>query len=701
MILNLDAGISRATFGFIIEEMFARKVLQGDNFLYITPKALHIKLWIDWWQQYSGALDVNGLVEALSPVMRQWFAEMIEYADAAPVAKRVVAQLLAPVGPYADAEWLKTDDGSRFFFSLSLADPHSAIRLLERTVGRMDRETLLAFGPGRRNLINALENLALYRDLFRPSASLLLLLAEAENETWSNNATGVFAGLFSLGYGDVAPTSLAPEDRLPILTSALKGNAQRAELALKGFDRALSIRSITRFGGDPPFRLKKGVERWIPKTYGEWFDAFRLYLRTLHSELRNLPERLQQRAIDIILSHARELLVVENLSSNALDTIFEMAQLPQTDRRKIIATVEAVLKYEKESLSPDVVSRLASLRDEMVGTSFHSRLRRYAGMDLLEDRFDQEGHLVDRTKNHLRKLAEEVLAAPELLRSELGWLVTDEAKNGYRFGYALGQTDVSLRMWPEIREAYLTAGSNANDYFVGGYFRAVFDRAPQIWETIIEELTEDSRMQADCVPGLVWRSGMSDKIGALILGLVTSGKAPPQTLGIFGAARATEGLSDAIFAKWLEALMGLKSFSASATALHLASMSMLGGRSLTRQQLEQLLTQPALLEGGERRYDVMVSHYWLQLSRSIVRLDQDAEKVVLHAFIDSMANSGAITAGLGPEGERFIDELVSKHPSEAWQVASEYIEPPMDVRGFVVTRWLRGDQGFHGRIQGQ
>ena len=429
------------------------------------------------------------------------------------------------------------------------------------------------------------------------------------------------------------PQSLAPEHRVPILTSALKANPQRAELALKGFDQALSIRSITRFGGDPPFRLKKGVERWRPKTYGEWFDAYRLYLHTLQSELKNLPGPLQQRAIGIILSHARELLAVENLSGDALDTIVELAQLPQTDRRKIIAAIQAVLKYEKEALSPDTISRLASLRDEIVGTSFHSRLERYAGMDLLEDQLDQDGNLIDRTAKDVRKLAEEVLAEPRLLRGELGWLITQEAKNGYRFGYALGQLDNSLQVWPEIREAYLAAGSKSHDYFLGGYLRAVFDRAPQVWETIIEELADDGRMQSNSLPGLVWRSGMSDKIAALILGLVQSGKASPQTLSIFGAGRATDGLSDATFAKWLEALTDLRSFSASATALHLASMSILSGRSLTREQLEQLLTQPALLE-ADGHYDVMLSHYWLQLSHSIVKL----------LTLDKLSNSCHITA---------------------------------------------------------
>lgn len=57
----------------------------------------------------------------------------------------------------------------------------------------MDRVALLNFEAGRRDVIWALEGLALYDDLFKPSAKLLLSLAEAENETWSNNATGVFA----------------------------------------------------------------------------------------------------------------------------------------------------------------------------------------------------------------------------------------------------------------------------------------------------------------------------------------------------------------------------------------------------------------------------------------------------------------------------------------------------------------------------
>jgi hypothetical protein len=313
IISKLDTSISKAQFTSIIEHMASRKVLQGDNFLYITPKALHIKLWTDWWKQQGASLNVDQLVKELTPHMRQWFGEMIEYAEAAPISKQVIGDLLGPQGLYANSDWLNTKDGSRFFFNLSVANPPAAIRLLERTIGKMDREALLRFEDGRRSVIWALGSLALYDDMFKPAAQLLLALAEAETESWSNNASGVFTGLFSLGYGAVAPTGLAPEHRLPVLTAALAQNERRAMLALSAFETALSMQSIVRWGGDEPFRLKKQITRWTPQTYGEWFEAYRLYWRTLWTSLSSLSPQLRKRGFKILLSRTRELLRVEAL----------------------------------------------------------------------------------------------------------------------------------------------------------------------------------------------------------------------------------------------------------------------------------------------------------------------------------------------------------------------------------------------------
>jgi hypothetical protein len=697
IISKLDGGLSRAQFGATIDQMAARKILQGDNFYYITPRALHIKLWIDWWSRFGAAINVNELIPVLSPQMRQWFGEMLEYASATPVSKQLVAGLLGPTGLYADAEWLNTKDGARFFFSLSLADPSGALRALGRTIGKMSRGELLQFEEGRRDVIWALENMALHGDLFRPAAELLLALAEAENETWSNNASGVFAGLFSLGYGEVAPTSLAPEHRLPVLTKALTQGGPRAELAFKGFEAALNMHSISRLGGDQPFRFNERVQRWLPKTYGEWFEAYRLYWTTLRTTLPT-PE-LRDRTAHILLSRMRELLKAEYLHDEILDTVEEIATYSDVDARDVISSIEVVLRYDKGGLPQDVVFRLAAVRDSLIGTSFSSRLKRYAGMDFLQGRIDREGNETDKTDRDIQQLVKEALANPDLLRDELAWLVTGEALNGYRFGYALGQKDVDNSAWPDILKAWQGAGDTAHDYFAGGYLRAIFERDLGTWEKIIHQLAEDPT-STQYLPGLVWRSGMTDNVAKLLLDLCKKERFPPEALGVFGMGRTSAPISDGLFGDWLNFLIGIGTFKAAATALNLASMSLLSGRQLSADQIVRVIGQPALFAQERRRADVMLTHYWFQLAQTLVKLDSHYELVVLKILLENIGNSGAVTSSLGPENERYLDDLVSRHPVESWQILSEIIAPPMDTRGFAVRRWLRGEMGFDGRNPG-
>jgi hypothetical protein len=399
------------------------------------------------------------------------------------------------------------------------------------------------------------------------------------------------------------------------------------------------------------------------------------------------------------LSRSRELLQIEDLRGEVFDTLIELSGSSEIDNRKIISTVEDILGYDIEGMPKEVEAQLIALRDQLVGVSFHSRLQRYAGMDLLQDQMDRHGNEIKRTENHIRKLAEEALTAPDILDSELGWLVTREAKNGYRFGYTLGQIDEERRTWQNIREAYFSAGDEADEHFVGGYLRAVFERNPTVWEAIIASIVvEGSKLAA--LPGLVWRSGMTNETAEVILQLLRSGKISPETLGIFGMGRGTDLLSDAMLAEWLDALIAVGSFPAASTALDLASMAIHGGRVLAAAQIEHILTQPALAARKEGRGNSMLSHHWLQLARALIKSNPEAESIVLASLLNSIGESGAITDGLGPEGNKYLDELVLKHPTETWRIVSQSVKPPMDVRGFIFTRWLRGDMGFSGRNPG-
>ena len=68
-------------------------------------------------------------------------------------------------------------------------------------------------------------------------------------------------------------------------------------------------------------------------------------------------------------------------------------------------------------------------------------MQRYVAMELLEDEFDDDQRHVDKAGPQIAKLAAEGHMDSDLLWPELGWLMGDGGKNGYRFGYELGKVD--------------------------------------------------------------------------------------------------------------------------------------------------------------------------------------------------------------------------------------------------------------------
>ncbi|MXZ01728.1 ATP-binding protein, partial [Candidatus Poribacteria bacterium] len=249
-IKSANANITSHEFENIIYELRERRILQGESTLYITPKALQIWLWVQWWERHYRLFDLEDFTRDLPAKLIEWFYEMFVYAAESDAASRIVEDLLGPNGPFRDDEYLKTRLGSRFFLALTEADPKSALRCLMRTMGTWDRDTIFQFTSGRRDVVWALEKIAMKRDLFADAARLLLALGEAENEGWSNNASGVFASLFSPGRGRVAPTEASPAERLPVLKEAFEsGSKERRLLALKACNEGLEFDHFSRMSG--------------------------------------------------------------------------------------------------------------------------------------------------------------------------------------------------------------------------------------------------------------------------------------------------------------------------------------------------------------------------------------------------------------------------------------------------------------------
>ena len=259
---------------------------------------------------------------------------MFVYAAESEATSQIVKGLLGRNGPFQNDEYLKTKLGGGFFLALTEAYPKYALNCLSCTVGTWNRETLLQFKEGRREVILALEKIALRRELFADAADILLALGEAENESFSNNASGTFTELFSPGIGRLAPTEASPLERFSVLKKAFESDSkEQRSLALKACSAALEPRSSSITYGTRYKGLREEPELWMPKTYGEIWDSYKKVWGLLDSQLARLPKDESKECAMILLGRALEISRIPDLAEMVVETISAIVEKKVCERQ--------------------------------------------------------------------------------------------------------------------------------------------------------------------------------------------------------------------------------------------------------------------------------------------------------------------------------------------------------------------------------
>jgi len=690
IVKEADPQITWPRFQQIIEDLRNRRILQGEHTLYITPKALHIKVWAEWWDTYGDSFDLDDFSERLSAKLLDWFYEMFEYAAESDVASAIVKELLGEKGPFRDDKRLRTQLGARFFLALTKADPVSAGKCLRRIFGTWDKDKLLSFTTGRREVIWSLELIAKRRELFSDAAKLLLMLGEAENETWSNNASGVFAALFSPAPGQVAPTGASPKERFPVLKEALESDSkERRVLAIRACNAALESEHFIRMIGNQPQGLRQEPELWMPKTYGEIFDAYRRVWNLLRKRLDSLHEDEQKEAVSTLLRHVRGLGKRGNLVDMLIDTVDELSEKKYVDNREILACVLQVIQYEGPALPPEVLVRWEQVRDSLTGTDFRSLLRRYVGMSIWEA-YDREGR-EDQVQQQIHELALQAHKDKGLLGAELGWLMTEDAKEGYRFGYELGKTDKDFSLLPELMEAQRIQTQNANTSFFGGYLRTLFEGDADEWEKQLDAVANDKDLKM-WLPELTWRSGTSDKSSLRVLDFAQKGiiDVTQYRSPIYGGI----GISENVFQKWIRFLLDHPHSFAAYIALdwyHFFYIRTDSDHTLPEKVTPQLLLHPSFIckQAGRRRGQ-LDDYHWTQITMKYIELYPGRDLGIAEKMLEHFGEEGTIFEDYHSQTNAVLNEIAKRHPNEVWEKITEYLGPPIDSRAFRIKGWLHG-----------
>ena len=705
LVEKVDRDITWGKFQEIVERMVSQNILQGETTLYITPEAFHIRMWTEWWDTYGSSFNLEDFMADIPEnlKLRDWFSEMFKYAAESGTALRIVKELLGPDGPIKGTDVFGTTSAGRFFLALTEAAPEAALKCLERIINKLSKDELLQFTTGRRDVVWALEKIAVWKELFLDAARLLLQLGEAENEKFANNASGMFAGLFSPAPGRVAPSEASPQERFPALKEALESNSREKRLiGLKACSKALETSHFSRMVGAEYQGLRREPDLWMPKTYGELFDAYRQVWQFLAQKLEAFEEGERNEAINILLNNSRGLLLYYNLADMVITTLHDLSQKPYGDKKKILSAVVSILHYDHKGLAEDILTPLERLRDELTGSDFSALIKRYVGMDLLEDQFDEKGNPVDSVHPKIEELAGRAVKDVSLLENELPWLVTTEAPHGFGFGYELGKGDRGFKLLPLLLDIQRRVTANASVYFLGGYFRTIFEANPNMWEQQLDALAKDEKLNL-LLPELTWRSGMTDRAAMRLLDLAQKGTIGFEHFSLFGIGSVLKDLSEKTFIELCNFLLRHDNYHAISIALDLYFFYYIHRASkppLPEELTLRLLTHKSLFEKPEKgRRGQMDEYHWTGIGKAFVQTYPEKGVVLADKIFEHFGEDGTILEGFFSETQSVLNEITKRYPAEVWGKIKAFLNPPLDVRAFHITEWLKGGD-FHRQGEG-
>lgn len=689
LIYKLDNTITLAKFQEHVQQLRVRKILQAEDTLYITPKGFHLWLWMKWWEDYESLFDFEELVTNLPRQLKIWFFEMFEYAANSDVTRSIVIGLFSPGGELSDSKSIKTGLGAKFFQILTSIDPKYATDYLEKTMGTWPQEELKKFTNGRREIIYGLERIVFEPDLFTRGGTLLRNLAEAENEEWSNNATGLFTGLFSLGPGYVSLTKASPTTRIPLLKETLcSENEPRRNLGFKACESALQAMHFTRASGLSGNELRIDQKGWEPKTYKEWGDAYKEIINLMIEKIRIFPKNDQRKATIIIFENARGILhALPNTGEFIVDKLYEIKDF--ADKETSLRNIIDILEFDKEQLTPTIKSRLEDLQNELTGTNYSSLMKRYVGMDIMIDLAKKNREEERIAKIH--ELAKESLDVLKL-KPELEWLVTFDAKYGYVFGQELGKSDKNYSLLPTILDAQRNTGDTGSGFFLSGYLLKIFENDKEKWNKIITEISQDEKL-IRFLSELAWRSGITDEIGQLLLDLVKINKIKVHELGQFVLGGVVNRLSSEIVTKWIEYMLQTNDQKILYSAINLYDSFFVHRqeKTLDPELTLRLLTNEAFMGGGKtiQRYDTMVDYYWKEIGLLFIKQYPQKSLDLMDKMLESMGNRSSIMS-IHSQTLEVLDKISFDFPNKTWELVTKYIDLPFDERGYAIINWMRG-----------
>ena len=356
-------GISSRDIFSSVSRFSARGVLfrQGD-FAEAQPLPLAMRL-ANMWLESNPDGTLESLFRSLSEKMKLRMVGRLRWVSWSDKVSRFASGLIIEALP--DEIALDSEFGSTLLDRFVHLAPDATMQHLDMLLGDKTIDELKEFSDGRRNTIWALEKLVFRRQSFDKAARLLLRLGAGENESWSNNATGQFIGLFKLY---LSGTEASPEERLLVLDDGLASDDKRIrEICVKSLDTMLDQGHFSRSGGQEVIGSAQALQDWRPEFYSEIYDFSRSALIRLERIALNQDDEFSKVALDAIGSHLRALISIQPMFDE-IQGLIERLNEKYPDWYKPILAVNSWLFFDRNAAEQEHIDKLREYHDSLLPT---------------------------------------------------------------------------------------------------------------------------------------------------------------------------------------------------------------------------------------------------------------------------------------------------------------------------------------------
>jgi hypothetical protein len=654
---------------------FKRKqvIQQRGDYIQVRPKPLAVRLAARQWERFSPEIVKSIFYENLPDGMTQQICDQLAKLDFAEEPRKIAADLCAATGPFGNAEVLNTEQGSRCFRSLVEVNPEAASEAVYRAFYSKTYEELLEVGPGRRNLVWALEKLCCRKNTYPFAARVLFKFASAENESWGNNATGIFKRLFNI---HLSGTEVPPELRFPILDEAIKENDDRTlEVVVKALNAAIETNHFSRTAGAETQGSAYTLIEWRPSTYGEKWDYFKEALKRLTS-LALRTDKIGEIAKTAIAPQIRGL-IRNNLIEDVHVSVAQILQKHGSFWPEALASVTQVFTFDSKEMPTDYLDKVSLLKKLLIPEDLNKRIKLFVSeppYGMYED--DNVRGSNEIASNRAKNLANEVITTNKLFDILPNLLVGEQRLMGAFTDGIIENIKERKKLIQEVIKAIKQLPCENRNYSLLGYLmRAESLENRGSVNALLDQIANDTSLCSALALLTTYIKIEPEDINRISLAL-SLGKIKPENVRVLAYGKSLDHLPTTSLRVLLQSLFDLDLGGGIWPAIFIVQMYCLG-RDVKFQELDDIIFQIlfAYQIFSEERIEQFDIHSIEPLVIKYLEIGKknDALAIKLGQDIVTMCQGEDFPYDLKHFLNELIPILLEKFPEFIWPLFSDVI----------------------------